>query len=68
MTRLRKNSGTQQLIVNRKKAPDGSTVRVLECGHEQPESRGGRVRFAQFANCKACQAEFDAILLRQRAQ
>lgn len=29
-------------------------IRVLDCGHEQEEPRGGKAKFATRARCKLC--------------
>lgn len=40
-------------ILSRKKTPDGRTIRVLECGHEQEEVRGTS-SYAFRAHCITC--------------
>lgn len=41
-------------IVDRKKQPDGSVIRELECGHFQPQMSGGAADRATQAICKQC--------------
>lgn len=55
-----KRSGTMKAIVQRRVNAEGKTVRLLECGHEQMEGRGGKVHLAESALCKVCAAAFDA--------
>lgn len=54
---------SQQAILRREKR-DGRIVRVLECGHVQPEVGGGKSTAAAFALCKTCEPQEQAQRLK----
>lgn len=43
-------------IVERRKQPDGTVHRLLDCGHVQLQGRGGKVMEAERAFCERCAA------------
>jgi hypothetical protein len=56
--------GRQVDIVERKKSPNGSTFRVLACGHDQLEPKGGKAHLALTTICVECKRGVGVVELK----